>query len=485
LAQVAAGFLCLAAAAGPQPASAVSLSEFAPLPRESSLPAGVVGGPDGAVWFTELNSYPFTGQVGRIGRLEPGGALTEYSLPGSNDQPTGIAPGPDGNLWFTNFGSDTIGRITPAGAISEYGGIVAGGAPEDVTTGPDGALWFTEGGYNAGNRVGRIDPGSGSVRQYCIRGCGGAPGYQGDGLQPGGIVSGPDGRLWFTEANPADNASPYGDAGVGYVAATSTDGAVHEYPVPTRDAQPTDIAVGSDGALWFTERIANRIGRITTGGELTEFPVPTPSSRPEAVATGPDGAVWFLENAANQIGRVAADGSIAEFPIPKANSNPGGIGAGPDSRMYFTETSGNRLGAVTTDFAAPGGPGGGAGPGATGGSTAPAAIARVSVRTRWRRLRGRWWLSVRGALAPARGVARARACAGRRVEVRLRRGRTSVGLRRVRATRRCQYLARLPYGRAASRRRGRLSVVVRLPGVSRPAPVVRAVPPPRRLTPVR
>jgi virginiamycin B lyase len=241
--------LCLTLAAGTTSARAVSVSEFAPLPRDFSLPAGVVGGPDGAVWFTELNSYPFTGQVGRIGRLEPGGALTEYSLPGANDQPTGIALGADGNLWFTNFGSDTIGRITPGGAIAEYGGIVAAGAPEDVVAGPDGALWFTEGGYNGGNRIGRIDPGGGGVREFCIRTCTGGPGHQPDGLQPGGIASGPGGRLWFTEANPADNSSPYGDAGVGYVAAAATDGSIHEYAVPTPDAQPTDIAVGGDGAL--------------------------------------------------------------------------------------------------------------------------------------------------------------------------------------------------------------------------------------------
>src|SRR5436190_8168745 len=133
---VACAVLCLALVAGTSTAGAVSVSEFAPLPRDSSLPAGVVDGPDGAVWFTELNSYPFSGQVGRIGRLEPGGALTEYSLPGAGDEPTGITLGPDGNLWFTNFGTDTIGRITPAGAIAEYGGIVSGGAPEDVTTGP-------------------------------------------------------------------------------------------------------------------------------------------------------------------------------------------------------------------------------------------------------------------------------------------------------------------------------------------------------------
>jgi streptogramin lyase len=478
--------LCVVAAACPPSASAVSVSEFAPLPNDSSLPVGVAAGPDGAVWFTEANSYPFTGQVGRIGRLDPGGALTEHPLPGTNDQPTGIALGSDGNLWFTNRGTDTIGRITPQGSVTEYGGIVSGGAPHDIAPGPDGALWFTEAGYNVGDRIGRIDPTTGGVRQFCVRTCPAPPGGADDGRQPGGIAAGPDGRLWFTEANPARSRDPYGDAGVGYVAAAALDGTIRQYPVPTYDARPTDIAAGVDGALWFTERAANRIGRITTSGEVTEFTIPTASSSPEAIAAGPDGAMWFLENAANRIGRIATDGSITEYPIPKANSNPGGISLGPDSRMYFTETTGNRLGAVTTDFVAPGGAGGGGagGAGARGGSNPSAAIARLRVGTRWLRIRGRWWLRVRGALTPAHGATPARACAGRSVEIRLRRGRTSVGLRRVRATRRCTYVARLAYGHAAQRRRGRLSVVVRLPGLTRPAPVVRAVRVPR-LTPAR
>ena len=43
------------------------------------------------------------------------------------------------------------------------------------------------------------------------------------------------------------------------------------YPL---SADPVGIASGPDGALWFTELAANRIGRITTSGSLTEYPVP-------------------------------------------------------------------------------------------------------------------------------------------------------------------------------------------------------------------
>jgi streptogramin lyase len=467
-------------------ARAVSVTEFPSLPHESSLPGGVATGPDGAVWFTELNSYPFTDGVGRVGRLTPDGALTEYSVPGTDDAPNAIAQGPDGNLWFTNSGTDTIGRITPQGAVTEFGGIVSGGAPQDIAAGPDGALWFTEAGYNRGNRIGRIAPG-GAVQEFCIRTCSGPAGSPEDGLQPGGIVAGPDSRLWFTEANPS---------GTGYVAAASLDGHVQEYPVPTANAQPTDIALGGDGALWFTERATGKIGRVTTSGAVTEFSIVRPpdanwitqSSWPTAIARGPDGAVWFVENHANRIGRVDASGTFAHWTIPESDSNPGGIGLGPDARMYFTETSGNRLGAVTTDFVADGGSAAGQGGGTSGApkprsdTASPRAIVRVDVTTRWQARRGRWLLLVRGTLGLRRGAQAPTQCARRRVEIRLRRGGKVLGLRRVRASRRCLYSTQFVVGPSARRPVSALFLAVRVPDTRPVKQIVKAVraPLPRR-----
>ena len=43
----------------------------------------------------------------------------------------------------------------------------------------------------------------------------------------------------------------------------TTAGAVQEFALPTGSAYPFDIALGSDGAMWFTEFSAGKIGRIT------------------------------------------------------------------------------------------------------------------------------------------------------------------------------------------------------------------------------
>jgi streptogramin lyase len=53
-----------------------------------------------------------------------------------------------------------------------------------------------------------------------------------------------------------------------------------EFPIPTANSEPIGIAPGPDGALWFTEPLVNKIGRITTAGAITEFPLPTANSTP-------------------------------------------------------------------------------------------------------------------------------------------------------------------------------------------------------------
>jgi len=133
---------------------------------------------------------------------------------------------------------------------------------------------------------------------------------------------------------------------------------VSEFAVPTAGSAPFAIAAGPDGALWFTERSGNKIGRITTAGTITEFPLPDPGSRPRGIAAGPDGALWFTEQDANKIGRITTGGTISEFAIPTAGSGPLGIAAGSDGALWFTESNVAKVGRITTggtisEFAVP------------------------------------------------------------------------------------------------------------------------------------
>src|SRR5258707_1434524 len=69
----------------------------------------------------------------------------------------------------------------------------------------------------------------------------------------------------------------------------------NEFPVPTANSQPAGITAGPDGALWFTERAANKIGRITTACVVTkQFPIPPPPNKPPLITPRPAGAPWVL-----------------------------------------------------------------------------------------------------------------------------------------------------------------------------------------------
>lgn len=150
------------------------------------------------------------------------------------------------------------------------------------------------------------------------------------------IAKGPDGAMWFTEQN-ADKIGRF-------------DPSTHqftEYPVTTPNAGPYGITAGPDGALWFTEAAGNQIGRITTSGQITEYPIPTQGSYPVAIATGPDHALWFAEFEGNQIGRITTSGQVTEYPVPTSASEPAGIAAGAGG-LWFTEYGRAKVGRITT-----------------------------------------------------------------------------------------------------------------------------------------
>jgi streptogramin lyase len=156
---------------------------------------------------------------------------------------------------------------------------------------------------------------------------------------PIGITVGPDGAIWFTEN------------GAFKIGRITTGGVFSEYPTTSRGpvTGPEFIAAGPDGNLWFTMYGVDQIGRITTAGVITEYEVPTAGSYPWGITAGPDGNLWFTEHGGmgNQIGRITPAGVIREYRIPTADSGPDVIAAGPDGNLWFTEDAG-RIGRITT-----------------------------------------------------------------------------------------------------------------------------------------
>jgi virginiamycin B lyase len=158
-----------------------------------------------------------------------------------------------------------------------------------------------------------------------------------DGAMPFGIAAGADGALWFTER---------GTDSVGRIAA---DGTLGPWTTLAPGSDPTAIATGPDGAVWFTEQGMDAIGRLAPDGALSEYPLPSDNAGPAGIAAGPDGAMWFTERGGHRIGRVDMSGTVSEYAIPSAFAGPMGIAAGPDGALWFTEQRGNRIGRITTE----------------------------------------------------------------------------------------------------------------------------------------
>lgn len=129
-------------------------------------------------------------------------------------------------------------------------------------------------------------------------------------------------------------------------------------------AGPQRIVAAPDGALWFTECTANKIGRLTTLGELTEYPLPNPGSCPYGIAvyttpavapplgSHPFGIV-FTERTGNRVGVLhPGDGSIHEIAVPTAASCPAEIAGNTSGQTlaWFTEACDPDANYLTNSF---------------------------------------------------------------------------------------------------------------------------------------
>jgi streptogramin lyase len=186
-----------------------------------------------------------------------------------------------------------------------------------VVSGDDGKLWFTEDSLNA---FGPLSAGDGLISE--------STGLFLQAGNPKGITKGPDGNLWIAESG-LDGA----------IARVTPAGAVTEFTVGLTPSDPWDITPGPDGNLWFVSRSPAFVGRITPDGTITEFSAGlTPNSQPSAITAGPDGNLWFTESAApGRIGRITTAGVITENGIGLTpNMTPTDIAAGPDGNLWFT-----------------------------------------------------------------------------------------------------------------------------------------------------
>jgi virginiamycin B lyase len=218
-------------------------------------PHGLGIGPDGmTVWYTGK-------ATGTVGRLAPDGEVQTYALQNVGSVPIYIKAGPDGNMWVTELVGNAIARVTPDGQVTEYSIPTVNSRPIAIVPEPNGnAMWFSE---EAGNKLGRIDM-NGNITEFPVP-------KRRRNLILAGLTFDSDKNIWFQQYVDPNNPRPTGPDLIVQAdkSILQTDPSKIRkvpftfYPVPTRQTVMHRIIQGPDGAIWFTELGANKVGKLT------------------------------------------------------------------------------------------------------------------------------------------------------------------------------------------------------------------------------
>lgn len=242
-------------------------------------------GPDGNIWFTAGNF---------VAEVPPGNPTggTAYGGLGLAD-PRGIAAGPDNNLWIVDAGANDVKRVTTAGAAAVPPSIsldaVCGG--RNIAKGPDDNMWVT---CFASGKIVRIKGDASGMVPFPLA----------TGSTPWDIISGPDGKLWFTGQKHD-------------VGSITTAGSPKGFT--SKGLDPFGITRGPDGALWYAEFGDSTIGRVTTSGVTSQVTGLGANAGPRYIAAGPSNTLWFTEQTANKIGRITG------IVVPGGGGGGGGV----------------------------------------------------------------------------------------------------------------------------------------------------------------
>ena len=240
---------------------------------------------------------------------------TETPLP-SGHTPSKLINGPDGALWFVSK-PGSIGRITTAGSISEF--AVPNWNPIVVATGPDAAIWIGAQSTTSANIALLRRNSDGSYTSYAA----------GTASSIDALVTGPDGKLWFT--------------GFGLLNSMTTSGTWTQFHIKDSNGNPvvvTTVVVGPDGALWLGAN--GGLGRYDiASGTTTWYTVQPPGApiplTPAGIISGPDGRLYF----GSFSGIVVSDtsGSMSILYQPKSGIASAPLDFAPDGGLWFSTGS--------------------------------------------------------------------------------------------------------------------------------------------------
>jgi streptogramin lyase len=270
---------------------------------------------NGNVWFTE-------GNAPGIGKLNPTtGKESEFLLPPASRQltPTFLVIDSNGNVWFNEVDySDAtggkLGRLSPDGAISEWSVPTVGAEIEEIALDSKGNLWFAEQGNislnPSPNKVGKLDPLHNTITEYTSP----TP-----NSRPAGIVVADDDTIWFSEHATDKIAHLFPQQASGVTTAVT--------PVSTGTSPASSSRTGTPdlptNPVTTPAQATTANSQVTRFQGIVEYSLPHSGSlaNTEDMRFDKKGNLFFENDATRQIGALIFDKksdapTIVEWAIP-------------------------------------------------------------------------------------------------------------------------------------------------------------------------
>jgi virginiamycin B lyase len=199
-----------------------------------------------------------------------------------------------------------------------------GSRPHDPLATPDGMLWWSG---QFANRLGRLDPKTGEMKEFPI------PNKAG----PHGLINDKDGNIWY--------AGNWG----GHIGKLDVNtGEFKYFPMPDPKARdPHTPLFDKNGMLWFSVQNGGFMGRLDpkTGEIKLLQPVGAPGQQPYALRFLSDGRrPWYSYFGSNKIATVDPDTmELKEFVLPEAKTRIRRMGATSDDMLWYGDWSNGKL----------------------------------------------------------------------------------------------------------------------------------------------
>ncbi len=211
---------------------------------------------------------------------------------------------PDGSIWWVGQWLDIVGRIDPeTGSMREYP-LPAGAKPHSVTPDAEGNMYYL------GNRnatIGKLDPATGDIIEY--------PMPEPEARDPHTGEFDATGRFWFTlqQSNRVGRLDP-------------ATGEIELVELDRPRSRPYGIKIDDQGDAWVGCNGGPCLYHFDGDSmAATRIDLPNQESHVRRLDIAEDGMIWYVNSGAGRLGRYdPASGAIREWPSP----------SGPDSHPY-------------------------------------------------------------------------------------------------------------------------------------------------------